>query len=104
MNNKGTNRYITKSDRLVVYRHPVAREYADETLNSIREKWWLFEKLYERNPSKAGLRMYQYLQRLFGKEDVLIIEDDEFDCVTDYEEKDVIDWWDLADTEKCDDL
>lgn len=101
MTDKGTNRYITKSDRLVVYRHPVAREHAVEVLHSIREKWWKIEEKYNKNPSQAGLMMYNLLMSLFGKGDTtIILEDDDFDYLTDYDEKDCLDWWDLVDTQE----
>jgi len=103
MSNKRTHRYITKSDSFVVYRHPVAREHSYEVLNSIRETWWRIEKQYGKNKKMAGLMIYDLLDSLFGTDDVLIIEQDFsvfFDHITDWQEKDCIDWWDLADTEE----
>jgi len=102
MTSKKTHRYITKSDRLVVYRHPVAREHADETLNTIRENWWRIEKEYKNNRSRAGIMMYNMLKFLFGNEEeqIILTDDESDDIYVDYEEKDCLDWWDLNDTQE----
>lgn len=102
MNSK---RYVTKSDRLIEYRHPVARPVDEELLNEIRSKWWEIESQHKDEPHVVGLLMYEYLRKLFatGTEEI-IIEEDEFDfnTLTEYEEKDCIDSWDLTDTQEID--
>lgn len=100
MNSK---RYVTKSDRLIEYRHQVARPMDEELLQEIRSKWWEIESHYREDPHIAGLLMFEYLRHLFGTgTDEIIIEEDEFDFneLTQYEEKDCIDYWDLSDTQE----
>jgi hypothetical protein len=100
MNSK---RYVTKSDRLIEYRHKVARPVNEELLEEIRSKWWEIESQYRKEPHIAGLMMFEYLRKLFATgTDEIVIEEEEFDfnTLTEYEEKDCIDYWDLSDTQE----
>lgn len=83
-----TNRYVTKSDRFVVYRHPVARPVSDELFNSIRRRWSRLVKAYEKNPAKAGIVMFLLLQEMFKTGDRNIFFDSMLAEFTEYDEDD----------------
>jgi len=105
---KWPKRIITKSDRLIVCRNPVAKDYneldAIETLTYLRNMFYKFQKHHHKYPDHViGIRMYRKLEKLFGRYDDIVIIDEtdiDFSTLTDYNISNCDDWWDLCDTEK----
>jgi hypothetical protein len=94
-------RIITRSDRLMVCRNPVAVDYEEldaiDQLNKIRNWFYKFQKENKNEPaSRIGYKMYTKMQKYFGNYDESVV----FSERTDYNVNDCQDWWDLADTEK----